>query len=385
MKIVHICLACFFPDGFSYQENMLPKFHKQLGYDVEVIASLYTFDKNGNGTEYKKAESYINEYKIPVTRLDYKKPKNINRFFKRFIGLKKALSISKPDIIFIHGCQFLDIGIIVSYAKSNDVKIYVDNHADFSNSAKNFLSKNILHKIIWRRCAKKIEPFTKKFYGVMPARVDFLKEVYRLPEEKCELLVMGADDDLVKSASLPQVREKIRKQYGIKDSDFLIMTGGKIDAYKTQTLLLMQAVKEIKNENVKLIVFGSVTEELTEKLKSLCDGKRIMYIGWIESKDSYKYFASSDLVVFPGRHSVFWEQVAAQGIPMLVKDWQGTHHIDLGGNVRFLQTDSVTEIKKEILDITENKEKYDLMKSVAVNKGMKIFSYKDISMRSIEI
>ena len=385
MKILHICLACFFPDGFSYQENMLPKFHKQLGYDVEVIASLYTFDKNGNGTEYKKAENYINEYGIPVTRLDYKKPKKINRFFKRFIGLKKALSISKPDIIFIHGCQFLDIGIIVSYAKSNDVKIYVDNHADFSNSAKNFLSKNILHKIIWRKCAKKIEPFTKKFYGVMPARVDFLKEVYRLPEEKCELLVMGADDDLVKSATLPQVREEIRKQYGINNSDFLIMTGGKIDAFKTQTFLLMQAVKEIKNENIKLIVFGSVTEELTEKLKSLCDGKRIMYIGWIESKDSYKYFASSDLVVFPGRHSVFWEQVAAQGIPMLVKDWQGTHHIDLGGNVRFLQTDSVREIKKEILDITENKEKYDLMKSVAVNKGMKIFSYKDISIRSIEI
>ena len=48
MRITHLCLACFFPDGFSYQENMLPKYHKKLGHDVSVVASLQTFDKNGN-------------------------------------------------------------------------------------------------------------------------------------------------------------------------------------------------------------------------------------------------------------------------------------------------------------------------------------------------
>ena len=37
MKIVHLCLGCFFPDNYSYQENMLPKFHKELGYDVKVL------------------------------------------------------------------------------------------------------------------------------------------------------------------------------------------------------------------------------------------------------------------------------------------------------------------------------------------------------------
>ena len=47
MKVVHLCLGSFFPDNYSYQENMFPKFHKQLGYDVEVIASLVSFDKNG--------------------------------------------------------------------------------------------------------------------------------------------------------------------------------------------------------------------------------------------------------------------------------------------------------------------------------------------------
>lgn len=73
----------------------------------------------------------------------------------------------------------------------------MDNHSDFSNSARNWLSKNVLHKIVWRTMAKN-RTICKKFYGVLPARVDFLIDVYNLPKEKCELLVMGADDDLVK-------------------------------------------------------------------------------------------------------------------------------------------------------------------------------------------
>ena len=58
MKIVHLCLACFYPDNYSYQENILPKYHKKMGYDTEVIASLETFDKNGQATHLDKACCY---------------------------------------------------------------------------------------------------------------------------------------------------------------------------------------------------------------------------------------------------------------------------------------------------------------------------------------
>ena len=162
-----------------------------------------------------------------------------------------------------------------------------------------FCLKNILYKIIWRYCAHLIEPYTTKFYGVLPARVDFLKNVYKLPEEKVELLVMGADDEKVAEARGESVRRQIRERYGIKPDDFLIMTGGKIDNAKRQTLLLMKAVKQIERADVKLIVFGSVIDELKEEINRLVDGTKIQYIGWVESEGSYKYFAASDLVVFP--------------------------------------------------------------------------------------
>lgn len=386
MKIVHLCLGCFFPDNYSYQENMLPKFHKQLGYDVEVIASLVTFDKDGKGTFLEKGSVYQNEYDIKVTRLDYKKPVKVYRKLKRYIGTYDALKKAKPDILFIHGCQFMDMDVVVKYAKEfPNLQVYVDNHADFSNSGTNWLSKNLLHKVLWRHAAHIIEPYTKKFYGVLPARVDWLVDMYKLPKDKCELLVMGADDDKVKEARKPEVREHVREQYGIAEDDFLIMTGGKIDPWKKQTLLLMDAVAEIDNPKVKLIVFGSVTPELKEEVNCRCIENKVLYIGWIQAEDSYKYFAASDLVVFPGRHSVFWEQVAGMGIPMICKYWEGTTHVDLGGNVEFLKGDRAEEMKAKIEELLEDSEKYKRMKDVAVENGMEMFSYEKIAGRVLQI
>lgn len=384
MKIVHLCLACFFPDGYSYQENMLPKYHNKLGHDVTVIASLQTFDSNGKVCFLDDPSEYINENNLPVIRLAYKQPLKVYRKLKRFVGTYEAIEKARPDILFIHGCQFMDMNVVVKYLKKHpNVTVYVDNHADFSNSAKNWMSFTFLHKILWKHCAKIINPYTKKFYGVLPARVDFLKNVYNLPPEKIELLVMGADDDRVEAALEPEVRSEIRKKYGIAEDDFLIITGGKIDNFKKQILYLMEAVNKLQDKKVKLIVFGSVIPELKENVEGLVS-PYTQYIGWVQSDQTDKYYAASDLVVFPGRHSVFWEQVAGLGKPMLCKAWDGTRHVDLGGNVIFLEKDSVEEIYGIIKSLTEDKDTYQTMKTVAEQEGKKVFSYSDIAKRSIE-
>ena len=319
MKVLHICLTGTMTDGLNYQENVLSKYHRRLGYEVTIIASQWVRCADGRrGTNCDTG--YMNEDGVKVVRLPIKHG-DITSKLKTFPGLYEAVEREAPDILFIHNCQFLDICTLAKYAKRHpNVKVYVDNHVDYSNGAHGWLPKNILHKCLWRYCVGRIEPYTTKFYGVLPARVDFLKELYKLPPEKCELLVMGADDELVEAAAKPDVREQLRKEYNIRNDDFLVITGGKIDAYKTQTLLLMEAVHKIDNDKLRLIVFGSVIDELKDRVMELADGKKVQYIGWINANDSYRYFAAADLVVFPGRHSVFWEQVTAQGIPMLCKE-----------------------------------------------------------------
>lgn len=384
MKIVHLCLGAFYPDHYSYQENMLPKFHKSLGYDVEVIASQESFDENGNTCYIDKIGNYQNEYDIRVNRLAYSFPKKLNHKLKHYRGVYEGLVSADPDILFIHNCQFTSINEVIKYIKKNpELVVYVDNHVDFSNSARNWLSKNLLHKGLWRSCATKINPYVKKFYGVLPARVDFLVNIYGLPKDKVELLVMGVDDEQVSRVMAENARQKIREEYHIDNDDFLVMTGGKIDSFKKQTLLLMEAISKINNKNVRLIVFGSVTPELKEQVLGLCDGIIVQYVGWIQSDKSYDYFAAADLVVFPGRHSVFWEQVAGMGIPMICKYWNGTTHVERGGNVKFLYKDSVNEISQIIEELVNNNIKFEEMKRIArANKCY--FSYRDIALRAIE-
>ncbi len=380
MNIVHICMTQY-SDGWTYQENLLAKYHKKLGYNVYVITSMYCYKE---GELVKDINNrFIDVNGVSVIRLENKNNSIFNKIpiYNNFI---ETLCSLKPDIIFSHGCQYRDSKKIVDYVKKHsNVKLFVDNHADYSNSATNFISKNILHKIVWRYYAQKMIPYTETFWGVLPARVDFLIDVYKIPKEKCKLLVMGADDDLVISSAIQENINTTRKKYSIKKDDFLIVTGGKIDAAKKQTVLLIKAVLSIQNPKIKLIIFGSISENIKNEVMQLVDNERIIYAGWISPDESYNFFAASDLVVFPGRHSVFWEQAAGQGKPIICKSWPGTHHIDVGGNVIFLHDDSVDEIFRIIKDITNNENRYSNMKKNAMFKAMKIFSYMEIAKKSI--
>ena len=380
MKILHLCLSAFYIEGMSYQENLLPLFHQKMGHEVRIISSLQTFSKDGEYTYEEKATEYDNQYGIRVKKLDYRKPVKIARRIKTYIGTYQAIESFRPDIIFMHGIQFIDSCVVVRYMKKHpDVRLYADNHSDFSNSARNWVSKHIQHKILWRLCAQNMEPYVIKFWGVLPARVDFLIDMYKLPKEKVDLLVMGADDEAVKSASGSGLRKQTREKYGFADHAFLIVTGGKIDQWKKQTLLLMDAVNQIADPDIQLLVFGSVTPELKEDVGKRCSD-RVKYIGWVDSADSYSLFAAGDAACFPGRHSVFWEQAAGQGIPMICKFWAGTTHVNRGGNVIFLHEDSVREISDAI---TKMKEEYSEYKSKAVSAGPH-FLYSKIAERSIE-
>ena len=381
MKICHLCLNGPYNEGWNYQENILPKYHVKQGHKVYQIVTPYMWE--GNKLVVSHDRRYTNEAGVEIFRCKAKKGLIGGNRFNRYPEVLGLLNEIKPDILFIHDVQCLDITVVVNYLKKHrECTTYVDNHSDFSNSARNWLSKNILHKIIWKAMAKRIEPYVRLFYGVLPASVDFLIDMYKLPKDKCKLLVMGADDDLVEKNNKPEIRNKIRQKYNIKKDDFLIMTGGKIDAFKTQTLLLMEAVRETKPKNVKLIVFGSVDDNLKAKVDELADGEKVQYIGWIEAKESYAFFAAAELVVFPGRHSVFWEQVVGQGIPMVVKYWEGTTHVNVCGNVKFLYKDSKNEIEDVINEILMNDE-YSVMKEKAI-LASKQFRYGDIARKSIE-
>jgi len=385
MKILHCCLAAFYIDNYSYQENILPKMHKLQGHNVMILASTETYLHKAE-LGYLPPSSYINTDGIPVTRIPYVKwlPHSVAKKMRIYEGILKVVEEFKPDIIFLHDLQFVSITEIAAYAKKHpEVKVYIDGHTDFINSGKNWLSKHILHGIIYKWCAKKIEPFTRKFYGVLPLRVDFFIDVYGMPEEKTELLLLGADHTVVDINKRDEINQVVRPQLNIKATDLVIIAGGKLDRRKN-IHVLMNIVDKFQKDDLKLIVFGVPTADMKEEIERFAQSPSIKLIGWLSSEETYNYLLASDLAFFPGTHSVLWEQAIGTGLPCVVKRWTGIEHVDLGGNCLFLDSDNPSEIEEKIMLLYNDRELLNKMTAVARTRGMKEFSYYEIAKKAIE-
>ena len=64
MKIVHICLSGPYSDGYSYQENMLARFHKKSGYEVDIITSVLHLDDDGICSEFDSGSRYVDDHGV---------------------------------------------------------------------------------------------------------------------------------------------------------------------------------------------------------------------------------------------------------------------------------------------------------------------------------
>lgn len=380
MRVLHSCLSCFYIDNYSYQENLLPKFHKLAGHNVEIVASTETFIGGEKG--YCEPGEYTNENGIPVVRLPFiSLPLALISRVKAYKGFLRVIESFSPDVIFFHGPCSHELLTAAKYVKSHPrVRLIVDGHEDFSNSARTFISKNFLHMGYYRSVIKRADPYVSWYWGTLPARCDFLHDVYGIDKNKIGLLVMGADDAEVNRASDSETIKRNRAKLGFKDSDFVVVTGGKIDEAKRQVLALMDAVVEM-NKNVKLLVFGPVVLSLKEEFDERLSCNRIVYIPWADTSASYDYFAVADLVAFPGRHSVYWEQAAAMGKPLLIKRWEGTTHVDCRGNVAYTTGDDADSIKSDLVSCAEPNANAR-MKEAALSATSK-FLYSDIARKSI--
>ena len=130
MQITHICLAASYVEGFGYQENILPQFHAAMGYEVTILTSDYIFNSKYEKKDRDKKD-YINEYGIHVVTLPRSTRYGYYSRFGDFEGIPEMLSELCPDIIFVHGGQFVALKDVINYCKKHkDVKLFIDQHGD---------------------------------------------------------------------------------------------------------------------------------------------------------------------------------------------------------------------------------------------------------------
>jgi hypothetical protein len=120
MRIVHIAPNAPYNEGWSYQENLLPKYQKRLGHDVTLII---TNKMNAGGTVVltdccdKMMADGVRLIRIPAK--SGKGPKRLEPFLS-YMDVYPYLLELRPDFIFFHGLVSATILQVVKYKK----KIY---------------------------------------------------------------------------------------------------------------------------------------------------------------------------------------------------------------------------------------------------------------------
>lgn len=378
MKIVHVCISAPWSEKYAYQENLLPHYHRLMGHDVTIIAPVFSKIGDYGGNREPAGVSLLYDG-TKVIRLT---PQIDNRKFLSHIpsvsGLKKTIIEEQPDLLFLHDVCCYNYRCIPAIKKKYpEMRVVADNHCDYINSLHTPVTR-FLHKVLFRYgLVTKLIPYVEWFYGVTPSRCTFLHKVYGIPVNKIKLLVMGADDEKMMIENRAQLREEVRICHGIKDDDFLIVTGGKIDRLKNMHVLA-HAVNALHKENVKLLVFGKINEDM-QPLFDAEQSSSIITIGWVNSDKVYELFYAADLIVFPGLHSVLWEQAVASKTPCAFSKMEGFEHINVNGNCILMTGKDAEYYKNVLVELLENKEKYITLKANSTSEATEQFYYTKIA------
>lgn len=384
MIIVHVCITSnVFNEDYAYQDNLLSKAHKKMNHDVTIVTSTYAgFDKNTNAVVFAPSGKSITKDGVKLFRLKQWLPHNINQHIHFFRGFKKIINELNPDLLFLHGVTSPNYRYLKNYKKRHpEVKIVFDSHTDLHNSCQNMVSYIYNRYFVRYLIISRIRNISNCFYGVTPARCVFLNQFYGVPSEKIHLLPMGADDDEMNINDKLTIREEIRERLRINNDDFLIVTGGKIDPLKN-IHVLAEAVNKSSNKKIKLLMFGSIREDMKNTINSLLSD-RILYVGWIPSSEVYSYFYAADFVMFPGLHSVLWEQAVASKVPCAFSRIEGFEHVDIGGNC-VLMDGKTWEYYLSLIDrIYLDKDYYNKLFQNSQSEKSKQFLYSQIAAKVI--
>ena len=382
MKIVHVAPNSPYNDYWGYQDNLLPKYQKKMGHDVTLLIT-NLMHKDGKIVTTECTDYVLNDG-VRVIRLAWKKHpiSRLSDFYCKLDIMKYLIEI-KPDFIFYHGLVSTTIYDVVRYKKEINPNCVVvqDNHADYNIGRNCTNLKEWVFRAFYRHIKRKSIKYVDRVYGVTPWRKAYAEDYYAVPNNKTDVLIMGADDEKIDFMNKDKIRSEIRKKYAVSDHDFLIVTGGKIDK-KKKIHHLMKACQDI--EDVKLLVFGQVNDDIKSEFDEiLARSNNIIYIGWVDADKVYDYFFASDLVFFPGQHSVLWEQACASKVPCVFEKWEGMDHVNNGGNSDFVSPVNVDVLKEKIVELKYTP-KYFEMKKIAKSDATDLYLYSHIAKKSLE-
>lgn len=379
MRILHLCLANYYIDGYNYQENMLPRINKEDGHEVRILASTETFVDNVH-LGYVEPREYITEYGVPIKRIPYVKIGNafITHKLRKYPHVYDEIAAFSPDVIFTHGVLFWSVSDVIRYKREHPgVKLYTDTHAAFYNSGTNWLSLHILHRLFYRRLVQKSIPYLEKYFYIGLGEKEFASRVHGVPERLLEFYPLGG---IVFSPEVyEEKRRRLREELGLAPDELLLVHSGKMDALK-RTAELLRAFAAVPELRAKLAVIGSIPADMEDTLKPLLTGDdRVVYLGWKSAEDLLEYLCAADLYCQPGSVSATMQNAICCGCPALSFPHESyVKMLDCG---EFFWVQSQEDMESVFSGLASTPERLEPMAEGAWRCAREILDYRKLAAR----
>lgn len=331
MRILHLCLANYYIDNYTYQENMLTHVNKKEGHEVLIIASTETFI-DGTHLGYVKPKSYITEYGVPIKRLPYKRVMTnfVTHKFRAYPHLYREIDAFSPDVIMIHSMAFWSVLDVIRYKKAHpEVKLYADTHTAAYNSGTNWISLHILHRIYYRWLTQKALPYLDKYFYIGEGERLFSIENYGVPEAIMEYYPLGGT--LLSDEDYQRTRAIRRQELEIADDQHLYIHSGKMGPMK-RTKELLEAFSSVDDPQAVLAIIGSIPDTLQPIILPLIEAdSRMKYLGWKSGEELQEYLCACDLYCQPGSVSATMQNAVCRNCAIMAyPHLPYTTHLDWG-------------------------------------------------------
>lgn len=380
MRILHLCLSCFYIDDVLYQENELVREHVSLGHDVRVIASTETMSEAGQIT-YTNPGEYLGSDGALVQRLPYRRilPQKIMRKLRMHPGVYSRIGNFSPDVIVFHGACGWELLTVKKYVDRHpNVCLWIDSHEDANNSARSFLSRELLHRRYYGPILRRALGADGRVLCISLETMDFIHQTYGIPVERLDFFPLGGRplDDRQYEIERAGKRSKL----GLSDDHLMFFQSGKFGRLKRLRATL-DAFLKTPDPSFRLFLSGVVTEDADEIRRLIASDSRITFLGWSEPSEMVGLLAATDVYLQPGSQSVTMQNSMCQRCAVVIDDVK-SHQPFIDGN-GFL-TKAGTDMAEILQHISSHKPEVEAMKSKSYSIAKRMLNYSTQASQLIE-
>lgn len=285
----------------------------------------------------------------------------VSYVISNFIQLSKI--VRKNNIDIIHAHHAIPSGLIgVIVAKIFNKKMFITTHGmDITtHGIDEGPLKNVSnfedHSIFKRLLSYSLNNSDK----IIAVSIDLANRIrsFNVKEENITILRNAVDTNRFK----PVDNEKIRKKYGFKKEDIIVLFVGHLEKFKgIFELLYSFNESKAKNKNLKLLIIGdgSRKNEAEKLVDDLGINKSVFFVGKVPPVEMHNYYHLSDIFILPsytdaGGPPVVFIEAMASGLPVIGTDVGGIPEGIADGKNGYIIPPKDSKILSKKIDILAN-------------------------------